>query len=67
MIFVLCGSLPFAANAQDAKSRELAAALVAGSHFIPLAKLVPMFVLYCVLYAMIIPSYIWAKREHRNS
>ena len=45
----------------------IAAVLVARSHFMPLAKLVPMFVLYCVLYAMIIPSYIWAKREHRNS
>jgi hypothetical protein len=45
----------------------LASVLVARSHFIPLPKLMPMFVLYVVVYVMFIPSYIWAKREHRNS
>jgi hypothetical protein len=45
----------------------IVAALVARSQFMPLSKLMPMFVLYGVIYATFIPSYIWAKREQRNS
>lgn len=45
----------------------IAAALVARAQFIALPKLMPMFVLYGVIYATFIPSYIWAKREQRKS
>ncbi|ABQ26613.1 hypothetical protein [Geotalea uraniireducens] len=45
----------------------IAAVLVAMSQFIALPKLMPMFVLYGVIYATFIPSCIWAKREQRNS
>ena len=40
-----------------------AAVLLAQSGQIPFANLLPMFILYIVLYCTFIPSYIWAKRQ----
>jgi hypothetical protein len=41
----------------------LAAVLVAKSNQISISNLLPMFVLYFVVYCTFIPSYIWAKRQ----
>jgi len=40
-----------------------AAVLVAKSNYISFSNLLPMFVLYFVLYCTFIPSYIWAKKQ----
>src|SRR5512147_502562 len=40
----------------------VAAGAVAQSNEIPLARLLPMFVLYLLIYGTFIPSIIWAKR-----
>jgi len=40
-----------------------AAVLVAKSNHISFSNLLPMFVLYFVLYCTFIPSYIWAKKQ----
>jgi hypothetical protein len=40
-----------------------AAALVAKSNQISTSSLLPMFILYLVLYCTFIPSYVWAKRQ----
>lgn len=44
-----------------------AAVLVAKSNQISTSKLMPMFILYFVVYCTFIPSYIWAKRQQRRS
>lgn len=41
----------------------LAAVLVAKSNQISISNLLPMFVLYFVVYCTFIPSYIWAKKQ----
>ena len=41
----------------------VAAGLVAGSDQIPVARLMPMFVLYFIIYCTFIPSFLWAKRQ----
>jgi hypothetical protein len=45
----------------------LAAVLVAKSNQISISNLVPMFVLYFVVYCTFIPSYIWAKKQKPHS
>jgi len=40
-----------------------AAVLVAQSDQIPVSNMMPMFILYLVLYCTFIPSYVWAKRQ----
>lgn len=42
-----------------------AAVAVARSGQIPLSSLVPMFVLYAVLYGTFLPSYFWARESRR--
>lgn len=39
----------------------VAAALVAQSNQIPIARLLPLFVLYFVVFCTFIPSFLWAK------
>jgi len=41
----------------------VAAVLVAKSNQISFSSLLPMFVLYFVVYCTFIPSYIWAKKQ----
>ncbi len=41
----------------------VAAGLLAKSNQISISNLLPMFVLYFVVYCTFIPSYIWAKRQ----
>jgi hypothetical protein len=41
----------------------IAAVLVAKSNQISISNLLPMFVLYFVVYCTFIPSYIWAKKQ----
>ena len=43
----------------------IAAGLVAQSNQISTSKLLPMFVLYFVIFCTFIPSYGWAKKQHR--
>lgn len=45
----------------------LAAVLVAKSNQISISSLLPMFVLYFVVYCTFIPSYIWAKKQKHHS
>lgn len=45
----------------------LAAVLVAKSNQISISNLLPMFVLYFVVYCTFIPSYIWAKKQKPHS
>jgi len=45
----------------------LAAVLVAKSNQISISNLLPMFVLYFVVYCTFIPSYIWAKKQKLHS
>jgi len=45
----------------------IAAVLVAKSNQISISSLVPMFVLYFVVYCTFIPSYIWAKKQRLHS
>jgi len=40
-----------------------AAVLVAQSNQLSISSLLPMFILYSVLYCAFIPSYVWAKRQ----
>ena len=42
-----------------------AAGLVAKSNQISTSKLLPMFVLYFVIFCTFVPSYVWAKKQHR--
>ena len=42
----------------------IAAILVVRSDQIQFEKMVPMFVLYIVLFAVYLPSYFWAKRQN---
>jgi hypothetical protein len=41
----------------------VAGVLVAKSGQIPLSKMVPMFVLYGVIFGMFVPAYVWAKKQ----
>ena len=41
----------------------IAAVLVANSNQISFSKLLPMFVLYFVVYGTFIPSYLWARKQ----
>ena len=41
----------------------LAAVLVTGSGAISLTNMVPMFVLYIVIFGTYIPSYLWARKQ----
>jgi hypothetical protein len=41
----------------------VAAGLVVQSNEIAIAKLLPMFVFYIILYCMFLPSFLWAKRQ----
>jgi hypothetical protein len=41
----------------------VATSLVVQSNHIPLARLLPMFLFYFVVYCTFIPSFIWAKRQ----
>jgi hypothetical protein len=43
----------------------IAAGLVAQSNQISTSKLLPMFVLYFVIFFTFVPSYVWAKRQQR--
>jgi hypothetical protein len=45
----------------------IAAVLVAKSNQISFASLLPMFVLYFVVYCTFIPSYIWARKQRLRS
>jgi hypothetical protein len=45
----------------------LAAVLVAKSNHISISNLLPMFVLYIIVYCTFIPSYIWAKKQRLHS
>jgi hypothetical protein len=45
----------------------LAAVLVAKSNQISFSSLLPMFVLYFVVYCTFIPSYIWARKQKLRS
>jgi len=45
----------------------LAAVLVAKSNQISISNLLPMFVLYFVVYCTFIPSYVWAKKQKLHS
>jgi predicted neutral ceramidase superfamily lipid hydrolase len=45
----------------------VAAVLVAKSNQISSSSLLPMFVLYFVVYCTFIPSYIWAKKQKLHS
>lgn len=40
-----------------------AAVLVLQSHQISVSSMMPMFVLYVIVYCTFIPSYLWAKRQ----
>ncbi|MGE5777496.1 MAG: hypothetical protein ACM33V_14830, partial [Chloroflexota bacterium] len=40
----------------------VAAGLAAASGEIPVARLLPMFILYLVVYCTFIPSFLWAKK-----
>jgi hypothetical protein len=40
-----------------------AAVLVAASGWIVPASLVPMFILYAILFSTYLPSYVWAKKQ----
>ncbi len=42
-----------------------AAGLVAKSNQISTSKLLPMFLLYFVIFCTFVPSYVWAKKQHR--
>jgi hypothetical protein len=44
----------------------IAAGIVAQSNEIALARLLPMFVLYLVIYGTFIPSFLWAKRQSQG-
>ncbi|HEY5997867.1 MAG TPA: hypothetical protein VI078_01000 [bacterium] len=44
-----------------------AAVAVARSGQIPLSSLVPMFVLYAVLYGTFLPSYFWARKRRSGA
>lgn len=41
----------------------VAAVLVAKSNHIFFSKLLPMFVLYFIIYCTLMPAYIWAKKQ----
>jgi hypothetical protein len=43
-----------------------AAGLVAQSNQISTSKLLPIFVLYFVIFCTFVPSYVWAKKQHRS-
>ncbi len=43
----------------------IAAILVVKSNQIALDKVLPMFILYVVLFATFIPSYLWAKKQNK--
>ena len=45
----------------------LAAILVAKSNQISFRNLLPMFILYFVIYCTFIPSYVWAKKQKLHS
>ena len=45
----------------------LAAVLVAESNQISTSNLVPMFILYFIVYCTFIPSYLWAKKQKLHS
>jgi predicted neutral ceramidase superfamily lipid hydrolase len=45
----------------------LAVVLVAKSNQISISNLLPMFVLYFIVYCTFIPSYIWAKKQRLRS
>jgi hypothetical protein len=45
----------------------VAAVLVAKSNQISFSSLLPMFVLYFVVYCTFIPSYLWAKKQKLGS
>jgi hypothetical protein len=45
----------------------VAAVLVAKSNQISFSSLLPMFVLYFVVYCTFIPSYLWAKKQNLHS
>jgi hypothetical protein len=45
----------------------VAAVLVAKSNQISFSSLLPMFVLYFVVYCTFIPSYVWAKKQKADS
>ena len=45
----------------------LAAVLVAESKQISTSNLVPMFILYFIVYCTFIPSYLWAKKQKLHS
>ena len=45
----------------------VAAGLLAKSNQISASNLLPIFILYVVIYCTFIPSYIWAKRQQRGS
>jgi len=42
----------------------VAAGLLAKSNQISVSNLLPIFILYVVIYCTSIPSYIWAKRQN---
>ncbi len=44
-----------------------AAVLVTRSNQISISRLLPMFILYLVVYCTFIPSYVWAKRQKVGS
>jgi hypothetical protein len=44
----------------------VAAGFVAKSNQISTSKLLPMFVLYFVIFCTFVPSYVWAKKQHRS-
>ena len=44
----------------------VAAGLVVKSNQIPFDKILPMFILYVVVFLTFIPSYLWAKKQAYN-
>lgn len=42
----------------------LAAIFVVKSNQIALSKMIPIFILYIVVFALFIPSYLWAKKQN---
>jgi uncharacterized membrane protein YadS len=44
----------------------VAAGLVAKSNELSTSKLLPMFVLYFVIFCTFVPSYVWAKKQLRS-
>ncbi|SRR6266496_1058254 len=43
----------------------VAAGLIAKSNEISVTRLLPMFILYFVLYCTFVPSFVWAKRQQK--